>query len=118
MSRTRRFLGGLGVGYASQAVLLLVGLWLTRFLLGRLGQHDYGLWLVGTQLLGYLMLTDLGVVALLPREVAYATGRSQGDSKADGGLLSELVGETSRLVYYQMPLVALIAVGFWWFLPH
>lgn len=54
---------------------LVVGLWLTPFLLGRIGTHEYGLWLITTQILGYLMLLDLGVVALAPRETAYATGR-------------------------------------------
>src|SRR5690606_28107826 len=75
MSRTRRFLGGLSIGYFSMVLTLVVGLWLTPFLLGRIGTHEYGLWLITTQILGYLMLLDLGVVALAPRETAYATGR-------------------------------------------
>jgi len=115
VTRTRRFLGGLGVGYASQFALALVGLWVTRFLLGRLGQHEYGLWLVATQLLAYLMLTDLGIVALLPREVAYATGRDSTD--AHGPALPEVVGQTARIVLWQMPLVALVAGILWLFLP-
>jgi len=114
MSRTRRFLSGLGVGYASQFLLALVGLWMTRFLLHRLGQQDYGLWLVATQLLAYLMLTDLGIVALLPREVAYATGRAGGDG---GPSLPVVVGQTARIVFWQLPLVALTAVILWLFLP-
>ena len=76
MSRTNRMLGGLVFGYGNQVVLTLVGLWLTRFLLARLGQSDYGLWLVGTRVLGYLLLLDVGVVVLLPRETAFATGRA------------------------------------------
>src|SRR5580765_8072923 len=75
MSRTRRFMRGIGVGLVSQVVLAIVGLGVTRYLLHRLGQSEYGLWLVATQLLAYLALTDLGVIALLPREIAYATGR-------------------------------------------
>ena len=62
MTRTRRFIGGLTLGYANQAMVTLVGLWLTAFLLRTLGNRDYGLWLVATQMLGYLMLSDLGVV--------------------------------------------------------
>jgi len=46
VSRTRRILGGATVGYLHQAVIILVGLWLTPFLLHRIGQHEYGLWLV------------------------------------------------------------------------
>src|SRR5690606_40075923 len=75
MSRTRRFLGGLSIGYFSMVLTLVVGLWLTPFLLGRIGTHEYGLWLITTQILGYLMLLDLGVGSLAPRETAYATGR-------------------------------------------
>ena len=46
MTRTRRILHGLAVGYASQVLMTVVGLWLTTFLLARLGQVDYGLWLI------------------------------------------------------------------------
>jgi O-antigen/teichoic acid export membrane protein len=105
----------LSFGYINQAVLSLVGLWLTPFLLYRIGQHDYGLWLVGVQLLSYLTLMDLGVVALLPRSTAYATGRA-----INGGSTSELptvIGHTIRLIFWQMPLVITGAALFWLLLP-
>ncbi len=76
VTRTHRFLGGLSLGYFYLGLVTVVGLWLTPFLLGRIGTHDYGLWLITSQILGYLMLLDLGVVALVPRETAYATGRA------------------------------------------
>ena len=82
MTRTGRFLRGLSVGYTSQVLTTLVGLWLTTFLLSRLGQVDYGLWLVATQVLSYLLLLDLGIVALLPRETAFATGGRCGASRS------------------------------------
>ena len=104
------------VGYANQALVTIVGLWLTAFLLGRLGQVDYGLWLVGTRILGYLALLDLGVVALLPRETAFATGRAGGEQSAHD--LSEIVGRTTRLVFWQMPLIALVAAIIWLALPE
>ena len=116
MTRTRRFIGGLAVGYANQALVTIVGLWLTAFLLARLGQEDYGLWLVGTRILGYLALLDLGVVALLPRETAFATGRAGGERHAHD--LPEIVGRTTRLVFWQMPLIALAAAIVWLALPH
>lgn len=78
MSRTKLFLGGLSFNYANQALVTLVGLWLTPFLLNRIGQHDYGLWLVGTHVTIYLVLSDLRVVGLLLRETACATGRTGG----------------------------------------
>lgn len=106
-------MGGLRFSYLYQAATMVAGLWLTPFLLKHLGQHDYGLWLVGLQTLSYLVLMDFGVVALLPRETAYATGHAiAGNTGHD---LSELIGRTARVVLYQTPLVGL-AVGVMWFL--
>ena len=78
MTRTRRFLGGVTLGSLQLALATVVGLWMTPFLLGRLGSETLGVWLIAQQLLGYLMLMDLGVNAVLPRETAYAMGRAGG----------------------------------------
>ncbi len=115
MSRTNRFLSGIGFGYAGQVLTTLVGLWLTPFLLHRIGQHDYGLWLVGTQMMFYLGLLDFGVVALLPRETAFATGRARSVEEATD--LPIIVGQTVRMVIWQMPLVALAAAIAWFLMP-
>ncbi len=115
MSRTNRFLSGLGFGYASQALTTLIGFWLTPFLLYRIGSHSYGLWLVGTQLMFYLGLLDLGIVALLPRETAFATGRSPTIEEA--GDLPLIFGHTVRIILWQMPLVALGALIAWFLMP-
>jgi O-antigen/teichoic acid export membrane protein len=115
MSRTKRFLGGVSVGYAHQIAVTAVGIWLTPFLLSRLGAHDYGLWLTGTQLIAYLTLLDVGVLALLPRETAYATGRAGGVHTA--GELPEVIGRAARIVVWQMPIIALATFGAWWLLP-
>jgi O-antigen/teichoic acid export membrane protein len=117
MSRTRRFLAGVSFGYLNQALVMLTGLWLTPFLLHRLGQRDYGLWLVGTQIVAYLGLLDLGVVALLPRETAYASGRAQREPEAQGEL-PLLVGRTLRIVLWQTPLVLAAAAVAWWLMPE
>lgn len=116
MGRARKILSGVGFGYVNQLLTMLAGLWLTPFLLGRVGQADYGLWLVGTQVLTYLTLMDLGVVALLPRAAAYATGRAGGADRADE--LPEVIGRTIRLTLWQMPLVAGAAVVLWLSLPQ
>ncbi len=107
--RTRRFLGGAGLGLLNQAAALLVGLWFTRFALGLLGQHEYGLWLVGLQIVAYLGLLDLGVVALLPREAAFASGREPGPGGRSA--VAALVGDASQLVLCQTPVLVLLAVG-------
>ena len=114
-TRTHRFLGGISLGYVYLALVTLVGLWLTPFLLRRIGQHDLGLWLVATQMLGYLMLLDFGVVALLPRETAYATGRTlQGGDDDD---LAHTIGRFRRVVRWQVPLVLVAATAIWIALP-
>src|SRR5262249_15410327 len=84
MSRTHRYLSGLAGNYVNQAVVLVVGLWLTWFLLQRLPQEEYGLWLIVLQILAFLELTDLGVVAVLPRAVALRGGAAP-DRQGQGG---------------------------------
>ena len=111
MSRTRRFLGGVGFGYVSLVLATVVGLWLTPFLLHRIGSYEYGLWLITTQLLGYLMLLDLGVVALAPRETAYAMGMaSQGGADDVGPTFARF----RRIVKWQLAPTAVASVLAWW----
>ncbi len=111
MTRTHRFLGGLSLGYVSMGLATVVGLWLTPFLLGRIGTHDYGLWLITTQILGYLMLLDLGVVALAPRETAYATGRAiRGGADDTGATFARF----RRIVWLQVVPAAIACVIAWW----
>ena len=107
--RLQRFVSGLGLGYLHTILVLVVGLWLTPFLLGRLGTHDYGLWLLASQVLVYLALMDLGVVALVPREVAFAVGQ--------GAPVGEVVRRTMTLVAWQTPVVAVAAAVAVWLLP-
>jgi O-antigen/teichoic acid export membrane protein len=115
MTRTERFLGGFTIGYVHMAVATAVGLWLTPFLLTRLGAETYGLWLVGTQIVAYLLLMDLGVVALLPRETAYVTGRT---GRSDSPELGALVEQTMTLAVAQMPLVIAGSIVAVWWLPE
>lgn len=115
MSRTNRFLSGIGFGYTSQILTTVVAFWLTPFLLRRIGQHDYGLWLIGAQLLAYLGLMDFGIVALLPRATAYATGRASGVREAKD--LPEIIGQTIWIVLCQTPLVAVASYLLWLTIP-
>src|SRR5258708_1663701 len=91
------------------------GVWLRPFLLRGLGQHDFGLWAVGMQILGYLMLLDMGVFALLPREAGNAMGLAQGLPEAPQ--LSFLTAKVIRIVIVQLPVVVLAAALTWYFLP-
>src|SRR5688572_1732448 len=120
--RLGRFVGGLGLGYLHTLVVLVVGLWLTPFLLRQLGSHDYGLWLLASQVLVYLALMDFGVVALVPREVAFAAGqRTAAGGAEDGVPAGDLRAEVGRrpgsLVAWQTPVVAVGAAVAGWWLP-
>ena len=112
--RAQRLIGGLGLGYLHTVATVIVGLWLTPFLLRQLGSHDYGLWLLGTQVVFYLGLMDLGIVALIPREVASASGLPDGDRV---NAIAERIGQTARLVLWQLPAVALVGAAVVWLLP-
>ena len=88
MSRTTRFLSGVGFGYAGQALVMVTALWLTPFYLGRIGQHDYGLWLMGGQII-FSRPSDGGTLVHLtvPREKAESKAESYGkeDHSVAGG---------------------------------
>ncbi|MBK5298009.1 MAG: oligosaccharide flippase family protein [Vicinamibacteria bacterium] len=112
MTRTGRFLGGVTLGSLQLVLATAVGLWMTPFLLRRLGSETLGFWLVAQQLLGYLMLMDFGVTAVLPRETAYAVGRA---GAADTGDLAGVIARARRAITFQIPIViaATLLVGAW-----
>jgi hypothetical protein len=115
MSRSARLIGGLSLSYLNQALVTLIGLWITPFLFHRVGQNNYGLWLVATQIVLYLTLMDFGVVALLPREVAYITGRSGGSNTATE--LPNLIGQNLRLLLWQTPVLVVTSFILWLSMP-
>ncbi|HUR54059.1 MAG TPA: oligosaccharide flippase family protein [Gemmataceae bacterium] len=108
MSRTNQLAKSLTVAYAYQFVVLTVGLLLVPLLLSRLGSATYGRWLVVGQVLGVLSLLDLGVTALLSREVAAASGGPEPDRA-----LPQLLRRVTWLVWYQTPVVVLASAGAW-----
>jgi O-antigen/teichoic acid export membrane protein len=113
MNRSKRFAHGLVLGYLNQALVMAAGLLLTPFYLRHIGQRDYGLWLIGLQFLSYLMLADFGIVALLPREVAYSTGYVERDGE---DRVNRLVGQTIRIVFCQAVLLALAVIFVWFYM--
>lgn len=108
MTRTSRLAHALVLGYGFQVAVALVGLALVPFLLSRLGAQDYGLWLIVAQVLGLLGLLDLGVTAILGREVAAASGGPKPSTA-----VTEVVRCATWLVWLQTPVVAVIAVVVW-----
>lgn len=108
MSRSRSFLSGALFSYLYQAVLMLVGLWLTPFYIHTLGERDYGIWLVGLQVLNFLLLCDFGIIVVTPRDVAQASGIEH--AGLGSGEVARVVGQTMKVVLAQTTLVALAAV--------
>jgi O-antigen/teichoic acid export membrane protein len=115
MSRSRSFLGGAVFAYIYQASLMLVGLWLTPFYIRTLGQRDYGIWLVGLQVLNFLLLCDFGIIVVTPRDVAHACGIEH--AEPGSGEVARIVGQTMKVVLVQSGVVALAALGLFFLRP-
>ena len=61
---------------AGRAFHVGVALFLTPYILTRLGREAFGLWALSRLLVGYLSLADLGIQASLVRQIAYALPHS------------------------------------------
>jgi O-antigen/teichoic acid export membrane protein len=109
MSRTRSFLSGAFFSYVYQALLMVMGLWLTPFYIRTLGQRDYGIWLVGLQVLNFLLLCDFGIIVVTPRDVANASGLEH--ANPGSGDVARIVGQTLKVVLAQTVVVALAALA-------
>lgn len=114
MTRTRRILSSTGISYVNQAAIMALGLWLTPFLLQRVGQRSLGLWLVVNQTLGYLALLDFGVIAMLPREVAVASGLPEPTRQAR---IASLVERVRVIVRWQTLALGVLSLAIWWWMP-
>jgi O-antigen/teichoic acid export membrane protein len=112
MSRTNRFLSGLSISLMTTILTSIFGLWLTPFLISHLGTEIMGLWLIVFQVLQYLGLLDLGIMGLLPREVALSSA-AQNDEKKIHNTLSA----AWSAALFQWPIVILIASLIYFFIP-
>jgi hypothetical protein len=74
MSRTRNAVLGSAFVYAQLALALVSGFVLFPVIVRILGPYDNGLWLITGESVGYLLLGDLGVFAVLPWLVAASDG--------------------------------------------
>lgn len=88
---------------------MLVGLWLTPFYIRTLGTDGYGIWLVGLQVLTFLLLCDFGIIGVTARDVAQASGFEQAEPGSNR--LAILIGQTVKVVLLQTFVVAAVALG-------
>jgi O-antigen/teichoic acid export membrane protein len=79
MTRTRKAVVTSAFGYVQFAAAIVLGLVVTPLVLRQVDPRAFGLWLAAGELLGYLALADIGVVAVLPWTIAEAQGRQNHD---------------------------------------
>jgi O-antigen/teichoic acid export membrane protein len=110
-SRTRNFIRSLGVGYISIAVNIAYTAASVPLALHYLGKEQFGLWALAQQIMGYLILLDLGVSSAVARFVA--------DYKDDvqGGEYGSLLLTGAMVFAVQGVLIAAAGIGFSFFAP-
>src|SRR5689334_17352207 len=65
--------------YGARAISLVSGIVMIPFLISSIGLSDFGLWVLGTSLVGYTGLMDAGVSVALTRFVARHRGKDDPD---------------------------------------
>src|SRR5271166_5009608 len=113
MSRTKSFFSGALFTYLYQGGAMFVGIWLTPFYIHSLGTKDFGVWLVGLQVLTFLLLIDFGIIGVMPRDVGHAAGAELSEGGSDR--LSLLMGQTVKVVLAQTVIVAIACLGLFLF---
>ena len=110
-SRTRNFIRSLGAGYMSVAVNIAYTAASVPLALHYLGKEQFGLWALAQQIVGYLILLDLGVSCAVARFVA--------DYKDDvqGGEYGSLLLTGAMVFAVQGVLIAAAGAGFAFFAP-
>lgn len=114
MSRTRRASILLGFGYAQVAVSMLSGIVLLPFILHRVGNEAYGLWLAFGDLLAYSALADFGMLDAFPWMLAEADGQKNRDRMKElvvgaltlGAIMTVVLTVVSMLLLFIAPKVA------------
>ena len=75
--RSQRVLRGLGVQTIGQVLVLAVTFLVVPLTLDRLGEEQFGLWVVAFGTLNYLALADFGLGVITAREIARGVGRKE-----------------------------------------
>jgi O-antigen/teichoic acid export membrane protein len=110
-SRTRNFIHALGAGYVAIAVNIAYTVTSVPLALHYLGNEQFGLWALAQQIVGYLMLLDLGVSSAVSRFIA--DRKDEVNSGSYGSLLL-----TGAIVFaIQGLLIAIVGVVFSFFAP-
>lgn len=103
-SRTHNFIRGLGAGYVAIAVNIAYTAASVPLALHYLGKEQFGLWALAQQIVGYLMLLELGVGASVGR--FFADFKDDINSSSYGSLLM-----TGVIVFASQGLLIAVAGG-------
>jgi O-antigen/teichoic acid export membrane protein len=109
--RANNFIRGLGAGYLAIAINIAYTAASIPLALHYLGKEQFGLWALAQQIMGYLMLLDLGVSSAISRFIA--------DSKDDvnGGNYGSLLLTGAIVFAFQGLMIALVGLAFSFFAP-
>ncbi len=108
MSRSRKALTAAAFNYVQWVLGAGTAFYVTRFLIGALGNDLYGTWLATGALLGYAALSDLGILGIMPWLFAEADGKKDAEQLRD--LLGHgLVAGAAGGVVYVVTALALWA---------
>jgi len=111
-SRTNNFFRGLGAAYLATAINIAYTAASIPLALHYLGQEQFGLWALAQQIMGYLILLDLGVSSAVSRFIA--------DLKDDvnSGSYGSLLLAGAIVFAIQGLLIAIAGVAFSFFAPR
>jgi O-antigen/teichoic acid export membrane protein len=112
VSKATFLLRGSALRVTNSAIAALIGFVMMPFLVGHLGDHDYGIWTIATSLVGSYYLLDFGLADSVMRFAAVSIGTNDYDK------LSRVVS-TSLVVYCLLAVLVLLAsIGLSIWAPH
>lgn len=79
-SRTRNYLEGVTSGWIAKFLPVVVGFWLTPFVLRHIGREGFGLYGLASSLMGWMALLDLGLTPGLKAHLARNSARPDPDA--------------------------------------
>ncbi len=105
--RTQRALIAALLSYGQFAVAIAAAFFVTPLILRTLGARQYGIWLSSGEVVGYFLLLDFGVFAILPWLVARADGQKQ------PGELKRYLSQALAVAVVLSSLLLTVAFLFW-----
>jgi O-antigen/teichoic acid export membrane protein len=80
LSRTRNYLEGVTSGWIAKFLPVVVGFWLTPFVLRHIGREAFGLYALAVSVIGWIALLDLGLTPGLKAHLARNSARLDRDT--------------------------------------